>query len=891
VAIRALPLVLLSLAGALSSRDEGAAVRTNRLEFEFAGCARVRPGPVCELGEQRELTLWVPGSEKPQIGGAESVREARFVETGWQMKLALPAASRELRLRAGERRGRLRVAESSEPQPLRELARLWTDGKWEQVRASLDAAGALLKGADRERVRAYRARLSMRDGDNARAASELERTAESARNAGLWLEASHDRFAAAHIRTNRLGEYERARADLDATSAEFALVPEVRARLAYHRGVLARTTGDVQAALIHFRDASVLARRIDLIADELTARQELSLALNRLHRHAEALVEQEAIVARDVKIPSCVEALRWECLAWVALSQPDPKFQGRAAEALDRAERLHAQCPDPVSRRNLELNRVELALLRGDTEDAASRLRALEADTTGRNTRLAAWQALYSGKLAVLRGDGSKALAAFEHSVALAESVQLLDCVYAAKLGRARILSLNQDPAVVDAYLQAEGAVDALLRWTPFGQGQQLTALRTQESSQELLSVLLQRNDVTQAYALAARAARRTWAASFRSNRIAALSGARKARWDRAIAEYQRQRQALERAARDDWKMSAEGLSQIRLSRALEVQRLENALAEGYALLADESDRELPPRATQSAELTLARGKDDWFAFLRHGNVLKVERLRDVGRDLVIALERFEHQNLLDAPMLRVIAPPELSTLDVQALELDGRALIERLPVAYGFEPGRLSEPPAPQDHLWTALVLGDPNEDLPWAGAEARRLSNRLPHSLSRFGAEVGFESVRSHLPDVGLLHFAGHANSGGLDGLDGALQLSAGQRLTFGDIFSLRRVPEFVVLSACTSSVSPGSGGGLSIGQAFVAAGSRVVIGASRAVSDRLAQNFMQALYDALLSESGAELPRDDGAWARAVRVASMKVKRDDPTADWASLRLLVP
>ena len=51
------------------------------------------------------------------------------------------------------------------------------------------------------------------------------------------------------------------------------------------------------------------------------------------------------------------------------------------------------------------------------------------------------------------------------------------------------------------------------------------------------------------------------------------------------------------------------------------------------------------------------------------------------------------------------------------------------------------------------------------------------------------------------------------------------------------------------------------------------------------------LQALYDALLSESGAELPRDDATWARAVRVASMKVKRDDPSADWASLRLLVP
>ena len=100
--------MLLSLASALSSRDEGAAARADRLAFDFAGCARVRPGPICELGEQHELTLWVPGSEKPQLGGAASVREARFVEAGWQMKLAVPAAARES-IQAAEAQSRYRM--------------------------------------------------------------------------------------------------------------------------------------------------------------------------------------------------------------------------------------------------------------------------------------------------------------------------------------------------------------------------------------------------------------------------------------------------------------------------------------------------------------------------------------------------------------------------------------------------------------------------------------------------------------------------------------------------------------------------------------------------------------------------------------------------------------
>jgi cellulose synthase operon protein C len=899
VAIRALSVALLTLASALSSSDDRAAV--GGLDFEFAGCARIRPGPLCELGADRELTLWIQGPVKPQIEAAGAVREstsdARFVESGWRMKFRVPQTAREVRVRAGALRSTLRVAGSSEPRPLEELARLWKAGQWEQVRASLDATAAQLQGAERERIRAFRARQAMRDGDDARAAAELEQSAVSAQEAGLLLEASHDRIAAAYCRAVRLADYGRARAELEATERELGHIPEVRARLAYHRGVLAKTTGDTQSALVHFRDASVLSRRLDLVSDELVAHQELALTLNRLQRHSEALAEQEAVVARDVDGPSCLYSLRWENLAWILLSQPDPSLQQRAATALDRAERLSERCPDPLARRNQALNRVELALRRGDAADAELRLQALEADSSGRSTRLAAWQALYSGRVHLLRSDGSSgALAAFEQAAQLAESIELKDCAYLAKLGRARALSLRSDAGAIAAYFQAEDAADALVRWAPFGQGQQLTALQTQEGSRELLSLLLARNQIADAYALAVRTTRRVWASNFRASRIAALSGVPRERWERAVSEYSTRRRALERAARDDWKLSAEGFAETRLSRALALQRLENALAEAYALLSGDADH--APPETDDPQLTLASGKYSWWAFLARGDALEVSLVAassdrdDVERGLVVALESFEAAGLMGAEMLRVTLPPEHAALDVHALEIGGRPLAERLPVAYSFDPGQSSELRAADDRPWSMLVLGDPNDDLPSAGSEARRLSKRFSASLALFGEEVTFDAVNARLPNATLLHFAGHANSGGLDGLDGALRLRAGERLSLGDVFSLRRVPEFVVLSACTSSVSPGAGGGLSIGQAFVAAGSRAVIGASRPVSDALAQRFTQALYDELFgSDTRATLPRDSRAWARATRAASMKVKREDPAADWASMRLLLP
>lgn len=902
---------LLVLASALSFRDE--APRAVRLELEFAGCARVRPGPVCELAANRELTLWVPGSIRPELelGSGARVRAGQFafVESGFLIKLRAPRPAPTLRVRVGASRAELRLVENTEPPPLQELARLWKEGSWDRVRASLDAAAGELEGPERERIDAFRARLALRDGNNARAVLELVQSADRAHRAGLLLEASHDRFAAAYGHAVRLGDYEAARGELRRVERELAEVPETRARLSYYRGVIAKTTGDARGALLHFRRASVLARRLDNVTDELLSRQELALTLNRLIRHGEALAEQRAVVGRELSTPGCLHSLRWENLAWILLSQPDRDLQSQASEALDQAERLLAGCPDPLSRRNQALNRVELALLRGEAGEAETRLQLLERDVTGSNTRLAAWQALYSGRVRLLREDLDGAQAAFERAEKLAEGAQHRDCSYLAKLGRARALARKNDARALAAYLEAEDAADALVRWAPFGQGNQLTALDVQDSSRELLSFLLERGEAAQAYAVAARAARRASTSSFRENRIAALGGARRQRWERAVSEYLRRRQSFERLARDDWKLSREGLSEVRLTRALELQKLEDALAEVYALLSHErapvgptgralEAGEALQTAADRAELTLAAGSDGSWAFLAQGGVLHVERVTDslelarIESGLPAVLELFLEQGLLDAPLLQVRLPPELVALDVHALEVHGRPVLEHLPVAYGLEPGRASGHVVRSGAGQRLLVLGDPSSDLGWSGAEARRLASRLPGSEVLIGEQVSFDSVIRALPGATLLHFAGHASSGGIDGLDGGLRLAAGRSLSLGDVFALPSVPELVVLSACSGSVSPGRGGGLSIGQAFLAAGSRAVLGASRAVSDSLAERFMQAFYDALLgSGAKATLPRDARAWAIAARAAALQVKREHPSSDWASMRLLMP
>jgi tetratricopeptide (TPR) repeat protein len=209
-------------------------------------------------------------------------------------------------------------------------------------------------------------RLSLRAGDNERAAAELESTAKNAERAGSLLAASNDTFAASYCRAVRLRQYTRASELLESTAGELTRIPEVRARISYYSGVISRARGDARGALVQFRTATVLSRRLGLVSDELLARQELAVALSDLHRDAEALAEQESLIARAAEGSSCQRLSSWENLSWLLLTQAEAVPEARTAAALTHAEELLERCPDPLSRRNQALNRVAFAVHRRD---------------------------------------------------------------------------------------------------------------------------------------------------------------------------------------------------------------------------------------------------------------------------------------------------------------------------------------------------------------------------------------------------------------------------------------------------------------------------------------------------------------------------------------------
>jgi CHAT domain-containing protein len=171
-------------------------------------------------------------------------------------------------------------------------------------------------------------------------------------------------------------------------------------------------------------------------------------------------------------------------------------------------------------------------------------------------------------------------------------------------------------------------------------------------------------------------------------------------------------------------------------------------------------------------------------------------------------------------------------------------------------------------------FAVDRPTAPLPRVHAEARRVGEaleRLGHPVSVIVAEAVTRSeVVAQLedPETALMHFAGHAVavSAG-DGWESQLVLADGA-LTAADILALRRVPEQVVLSACSGARGSGSThGGLGVAQAFALAGSRRVVAATEDVEDAAAEAAMKSIY-ALSTKAGA-----DGRWRLGPGVAEFR------------------
>lgn len=176
-------------------------------------------------------------------------------------------------------------------------------------------------------------------------------------------------------------------------------------------------------------------------------------------------------------------------------------------------------------------------------------------------------------------------------------------------------------------------------------------------------------------------------------------------------------------------------------------------------------------------------------------------------------------------------------------------------------------------------LVLGNPDVgpalNLRYAEREARAVAKRYPGAVVLTRQEATETRARALSGEVGLLHFATHAELSELDPLSSALLLVPDEtedgRLEVREIFGLDLKARLVVLSACETGLGRLSKGDELVGlqRAFLYAGAAAVVTTLWKVDDRASFVLMREFYDELAVLGPAE----------ALRKAQSRVMQEFP------------
>jgi tetratricopeptide (TPR) repeat protein len=177
----------------------------------------------------------------------------------------------------------------------------------------------------------------------------------------------------------------------------------------------------------------------------------------------------------------------------------------------------------------------------------------------------------------------------------------------------------------------------------------------------------------------------------------------------------------------------------------------------------------------------------------------------------------------------------------------------------------RIPDQAAPRGERLRILLVADPTETLPQAGAEADQLCSLLDALPGVDVTLLGGKSVRrlpllAALQEHDVVHFAGHSHYDAAKPSRSGWRLAEGL-LTAAELVKLRPSPLLVFSNSCEAGTGPAWEGGygyeghaFGIGSAFLLAGARNYVGTFWVVHDEESVLFATACYRALAT--GASL-----------------------------------
>ncbi|MCU0681418.1 MAG: CHAT domain-containing protein [Polyangiaceae bacterium] len=824
------------------------------------------------------------------------------VGDGVLYRLAVPAGARALCLSVhgstGLRSARIELASAPPvPSALTRARAQRAEGELAAAAATLREAIAAGAGGERPFLLSALGRVELARGEWEGAERVLAEASAGHEGAGRGSAAADDEVVRAFSMRAR-HDFAAARAALGRVVALSAGYPEGVAEATFHRGLLAWEAGDTRSALRDTADAQSQFERVGLARSASLVTQQRGQILTALGRGEESISVLQALAARPPEdgLPCDQADLAINLSSAAATLAQVASELGRvpALDPVPLAERARTEvdrlCPEP-RRLAYALTGVSLAALYAhDAARAREALRGARAALPDPGTALALeWLGL-EAQAALVAGDAAGALALAARLGAEAAAAGDAHERWRAARVRARALALRgRLAAAAEAASEAERALDELGRAVPLGEGAATFFAAYEASTEDLVDWLVRLGRHADAFAAVRRARRRVFSLAERAARLGTLEGAARARWEEAVGAYFRERDALD-ASSNDWRLSAQTQDQLRQARRSAVGQaravLESVSTEllGASLAGDD----VPPGAGE-LRLGYYAGARTWFAFAEGAGPTRALRLEPLAASASPAalaerlLKPFARE-IAPAHRLSVVAAGALRGVDFHALPWEGGPLIEHAVVEYPLGASNLASAAAPRRE---ALVIDDPRGDLPSSRREATAVIEALRgpsafHVEQLEGAAARPPVVRAHLERSDLVHYAGHGTFGGRDGLESGLPLADGV-LTSADVLALARVPSVVVLAGCETGRAATAGGveGLGVAQAFLAAGARHVIAASRPVPDELAERLMRVFYEGLAAEGGDV--------AASLRRAQLALRKDDPEGDWAAFRAM--
>jgi cellulose synthase operon protein C len=873
-----------------------------RLRVEYAGCFAVSPGPVCvPQGETLKLWIQVPVTTALEIQvGGHAVEQLRIEKPGGQLfRVPVAATDGEVRVIAdlpeGREAWRLELGTFG-PEWLRALLSSAYGGA-DGARRDMEDRLALATPAEAAFLHSYLARFP--GIPEAESTAHLEEAVRLHQKAGQLRQVAEDVSMLAH-REMVQQRMESARQRLEGVTLPFYAPAEARFLLLYSRGVLERNTGNYRLAGESLAAAYALAAALEL--DQQTiAEQAFGLTLQSLGRvdEAAAYFQRSPGTIRD----ACERASWLNNRAWlVLLSDPASRLGlGDPIQMLAEGLAAAADCPAAL-RLHLLLNQALALVEEGRGQEAWAAL--YEADRLESASTLLhrLWRQDIEARLALEDSDGGgpTALSLYQAMEDMATRAFFPEGVWRAKVGQAKALARMGDrPRAIATLHAAETLLDSQSLQVPMHEGRAQFVTQREEGSRLLLALLLQDQRLDEALTVARRSRIRVLKGLLQGHRLDHLSPADQARWQAAHDQYRALRHEIAALAEAEHERAGDAKEgEIRLQRERLQAAARKVLDRAYLLLGSEAPWTPPPLAEGEALLIYHPLPEGWVGFAATAGRIVAHRFAwtpsalDEPQTLAQTLLKPFRAQIEQAARIRVLPYGPVRLVDFHALPWGDGVLLQDRAVVYGLDlddrdPTRRLPREAPR----RALILTNPSGGLPAAEAEGDAVAQGLAAQagswrIQRLQQEATAPAVvEGFSQGVDLFHYAGHGSFGGGEGWDSALELARESRLALGDVLALDQPPRWVVLSACEAARSAEAriaGAGLGVAQAFLVAGSDLVVAATRPVGDAAAQRLFAEVY--------AQWP-PDGDLGEALRVAQVAWRRQAPGEDWASFRILVP